>query len=161
MRERPHPKINSIAWNLWHLTRVEDAALNRFIADRQQVLDEGQWMQRMNIPLRHNGFGMTFAEVDDLNQRVDLQALHGYSNAVQKRTRDVIGQLDPDTLDEVMVEPRLRVILYDEGLAGPNGEGLLENYMGWSKGMVLMNLGLTHSFHHVGEISVIASMLES
>ena len=40
MRERPHPQVNSIAWNLWHLTRVEDAGLNRFVVDRAQVLDD-------------------------------------------------------------------------------------------------------------------------
>jgi hypothetical protein len=33
MRQRPHPRVNSIVWNLWHLLRVEDAALNRFVVD--------------------------------------------------------------------------------------------------------------------------------
>jgi hypothetical protein len=116
-------------------------------------------MQRMKAPLRHNGFGMTFQEVDELSQRVDLIALHGYSNAVQLRTREVINLLRPESLDENLDEERLRLTLFDEGLSGPNGDGLLENYLGWTKGMCLMNLGLTHSFHHVGEISVIASML--
>lgn len=37
MRQRPHPRVNSIAWNLWHLTRVEDAGLNRFVVDRLQA----------------------------------------------------------------------------------------------------------------------------
>jgi hypothetical protein len=63
MRQRPHPRVNSIAWNLWRLTRVEDAGLNRFVVDRSQVLDDGQWRQRMNVPWRHHGSGMTFAEV--------------------------------------------------------------------------------------------------
>jgi len=63
MRLRPHPRVNSIAWNLWHLTRVEDAGLNRFVVDRSQVLDDGQWRQRLNVPWRHHGSGMTFAEV--------------------------------------------------------------------------------------------------
>ncbi len=33
MRQRPHPRVNSIAWIVWHLTRVEDAGLNRFVVD--------------------------------------------------------------------------------------------------------------------------------
>ena len=41
MRVRPHPQLNSIAWNLWHLTRVEDTAVNCFVADLPQVLDAG------------------------------------------------------------------------------------------------------------------------
>ena len=159
MRQRPHARVNSIAWNLWHLTRVEDSALNRFVVDRTQVFDDGAWGQRMNVPWRHSGGEMTFAEVDELNQRIDLAALHAYSNAVQARTREIIGQLDFDQLDAVMEVERLRVILFDEGFAHPKATGLLENYTGWSKGKCLMNLGLTHPFQHVGEIGVIASLL--
>lgn len=159
MRERPHPRVNSLAWNFWHIARVEDAALNRFIMDRAQVLDDEPWMQRMNVPWRHNGSEMTFAEVDEFNQRVDLGTLQGYCHAVNLRTLEIIDHLDAATLDETLQVERLRVILFDEGLAGPRATGLLENYTGWTKGKTLMNLGLTHSYQHVGEMSVIASLL--
>jgi hypothetical protein len=159
MRKRPHPKVNSIVWNLWHLTRVEDAGLNRFIADRPQVLDDGGWMTRMNVPLRHHGGGMTLAEVDDLGRHIDIQALRGYSDAVQARTREIVSQLGMDGLNPVMEEHRLRMILFDEGLAHPQAAGLLENYLGWTKGKCLMNFGMTHPYQHVGEIGVIAGLL--
>jgi hypothetical protein len=133
--------------------------MNRFVVDQTQVFDEGQWMQRMNVPWRHSGSEMTFAEVDELNERIDLQALHDYSNAVHERTLEIIEHLDPDSLDETLQVERLRVILFDEGLAGPRAAGLLENYTGWSKGKCLMNLALTHSYQHVGEMGVIASLL--
>jgi hypothetical protein len=74
MRQRPHPRTNSIAWNLWHIARVEDAGINRFISDRPQVLDEGNWMQKMNIPWRHHGSEMSYPEVDELNERIHLPA---------------------------------------------------------------------------------------
>ncbi len=159
MRQRPHPRVNSIAWNLWHLTRVEDAGLNRFVVDRPQVLDEGSWIERMNVPWRHHGGDMTFAEVDDLSRRIDVQALRDYSRAVELRTREIVSQLGHDGLDAVMEEDRLRMILFDEGLAHPQSAGLLENYLGWTKGKCLMNFGLTHPYQHVGEIGVIASLL--
>jgi hypothetical protein len=159
MRQRPHLQVNSIAWILWHLTRVEDAGLNRFVVDRTQVLDEGSWMQKMNVPLRHNGSDMNFAEVDDLSQRINLQALYEYSKAVQIRTREIVSQLTYDNLDSIMEEKYLRVILFDEGLAHPKAAGLLDNYLGWTKGKCLMNFGMTHPYQHVGEIGVIASLL--
>ena len=159
MRGRPHPRVNSIAWNLRHLTRVEDAGLNRFVVDRAQVLDDGQWLARLNFPWRHQGTEMTFTEVDDLNQRIDTHALHDYSHAVRARTLDIVNQLDPSSLDAVMEVERLRVILLDEGLAHSRAAGLVENYSGWSKGRCLMSFGLTHPFQHVGEIGVIASLL--
>ena len=159
MRQRPHPRVNSIAWNLWHLTRVEDAGLNRFVVDRAQVWDDGSWMQRMNIPWRHHGGEMTFAEVDELNQRIDLAALHEYSTAVQARTREIVTHIGSVNLDAVMEADHLRVILVDEGLAHSHADGFLANYLGWTKGKCLMNFGLTHPYQHVGEIGVIASLL--
>jgi hypothetical protein len=159
MRQRPHPRVNSIAWNLWHLTRVEDAGINRFVMDRPQVLEDGAWMQRMNIPWRHLGTEMTFAEVDELNARIDLAALHEYARAVEARTREVIGQLSWESLDGVMEAERLRVMMVDEGLAHSNADGFVQNYIGWTKGKCLTNFGLTHPYQHVGEIGVIASLL--
>jgi len=159
MRQRPDPRVNSIVWNLWHITRVEDAGLNRFIVDRAQVLDEGQWLPRLNIPWRHQGTDMTFPEVDDLSQRINVQALHDYSLAIQARTVDIVNQLHPMDLDAVMEVDRLRVILLDEGLAHPSAAGLVQNYTGWNKGRCLIAFGLTHPFQHVGEMGVIASLL--
>ena len=159
MRQRPHPRVNSIAWNMWHITRVEDAGLNRFVVDRPQVFDEGQWMERMNIPWRHHGTDMTFAEVDELDQRIDLSALQKYSKAVQLRTREIIRALIPRDLDPIMEEDRLRQLMVDEGIAHSNAEGFIKNYLGWSKGKCLINFGMTHPYQHVGEIGVIASLL--
>jgi hypothetical protein len=59
-----------------------------------------------------------------------------------------------------MEEDRLRVILFDEGLAMPaEAEGLLKNYSGWTKGKCLMNFGMTHPYQHLGEIEAIATLL--
>ena len=159
LRQRPHERINSIAWNLWHIARVEDAGLNRFVADRPQVLDEGGWMERMNIPWRHHGSGMSMAEVDELNQRMDVSALRGYSQAVQNRTREILETLEADALDAALGEERLRQIMVTEGLAHSGAEGFIRNYLGWSKGKCLLTFGLTHSWQHVGEMEVIASLL--
>lgn len=159
MRQRPHPRVNSIAWNLWHMTRVEDAGLNRFVVDRSQVLDEGNWMERMNYPWRHHGSEMTLSEVDELSQRIDLSALYEYSQAVQVRTREIVSSLDARDLDAQMGADRLRKLIIEEGLAHVNAEGFIKNYLGWTKGKCLMNFGLTHPYQHLGEIGVIASLV--
>lgn len=160
MHQRPHPQVNSLAWNLWHIARVEDSALNRFVADRSQVLDDGNWMERMGISLRHNGFAMTFEEVDQLSQQIDLRALRDYANAIRRRTVEITTKLDRASLDETLTRERVELVLVQEGLAGPRAEGLVENYTGWSKAQCLMNLGLTHSYHHVGEMNVIHSLMD-
>ncbi len=159
MRRRPDPPVNSLAWNLWHLSRVEDAGLNRFVTDGSQVLDDGGWPQAMNVPWRHHGSNMSFDEVDDLSRRIDLQALRGYADAVRARTREIVNRLDPADLDGLMPAGYLRRLLVDEGLAHSEADGFVQNYTGWTKGKCLMNFGLTHPYQHVGEMGVIAGLL--
>jgi hypothetical protein len=159
MRIRPHAMVNSIAWILWHMTRVEDSGLNLFVNEGTQILNEGGWTTRLKISWRHNGGGMTFDEVDDLNQRIDLQALHEYSGAVRIRTREIVSRINLVNLDETLQPERLKVIFGNEGLAHSEVDEQVNWYSGWSKGKCLLNLGLTHSFQHVGEMGVIASLL--
>jgi len=159
MRQRPHPRVNSIAWNLWHIARVEDAGINRFVADRPQVLDEGGWMQKMNIPWRHHGSEMTFPEVDELNERIHITTLREYTNAVHERTLEVVKSLNLDNLSAIVPLDHVRTIIINEGLAHSQPEGFIKTYLGWTKGKCLMNFCLTHPYQHVGEIGVIASLL--
>lgn len=158
MRQRPDPRLNSIAWNLWHITRVEDAGVNRFVQDGSQVLDNG-WMEKLNLPWKHNGSGMTLAEVDELSQRINLSALHDYSQAVQERTRLSLTAIDQLDMEAIMEEKHLRQVMISEGLAHSGAEGFIKNYQGWSKAKCLLTFGLTHSWQHLGEMEVIATLL--
>ena len=74
LRARPHPGVNTVAWLVWHSARIEDLAVNRFLSDRRQVLDEG-WLERLAVPRRDVGTGMTDAQVDEFSAGIDLQAL--------------------------------------------------------------------------------------
>ncbi|HLB84299.1 MAG TPA: DinB family protein, partial [Steroidobacteraceae bacterium] len=64
LRGRPVPGVNPVAWLLWHAMRIEDVCVNRFLADRPQVLDAG-WLDRLAVARRDVGTGMTDAQVDD------------------------------------------------------------------------------------------------
>jgi hypothetical protein len=159
MRKRPHPGVNSIAWILWHLIRVEDAGLNLFVTEGSQILDEGEWMKRLNLPWRHNGGGMNFSEVDNLSQRIDLQALQEYSMAVRVRSHGIISEISKVDLDATISPERAIAIVIGGSLAHSNAEELVKWYTGWSKGKCLMVFGLTHPFQHIGEMGVIAGLL--
>ena len=159
LRSRPHTQLNPIVWNLWHITRVEDAGINRFVVDRPQVLFEGRWFDQMGVPCRHHGTGMTLEEVKHLSQAINVEALHGYWRTVNSRTLEIIAQLVPESLDAVLDSERFQVILVDEGIAHPNVQWISEAYQGWTKGKCLMHFGLTHTYQHVGEIGAIGSVM--
>jgi hypothetical protein len=134
LRSRPHNRLNSIVWNLWHISRVEDAGINRFVVDRPQALYDGGWFDQMGVPYRHHGTGMTLEEVDDLSETINVEALRNYWQAVNSRTLEIIAQLVPENLNAIMDSERLQVILVDEGVAYPNAQWLSEAYQGWNKG---------------------------
>jgi hypothetical protein len=162
-RARPHG-LNPIVWTIWHMARAEDSGLNRLIFDRPQVLDDpaARWPERMRIPLRHHGSTMTSDEVDALTAAADIGAVWAYSVAVAERTRELVRQLDPATLDDPVPGLHLRRVLYDEGMLRP-GYNWPEPplYSGSPRGELFMLFGLTHNFYHWGEIRTVHSLLGS
>ena len=95
---------NSIAWLIWHLTRIQDDHIAD-VARREQVWTSGGWSERFGLPFdtRATGYGHTSEDVDAV--RVDSgELLIGYYDAVHEQTvRYVEGLRDPD-LDEVVDE---------------------------------------------------------
>jgi hypothetical protein len=159
LRTRPHPAVNSVAWLLWHLARVEDLAINRFVADRSQVLDDEEWMPRLDVYRRDIGQAMTFGDVDDLGARVNLDSLRSYWDAVGRRTADVVGALTPTELDEIIDAARVHRVIFDEGAIQGRQQGEIEGiWAGMSRGYTLAYLGLTHTFYHFGEMDVIRGL---
>jgi hypothetical protein len=160
MRQRPHPRLNSIAWVLWHIARVEDAGMNRFVMQQPQVLDSADWMVRMNLPWRHHGGEMTLAEVDELSARIDLDGLYRYMQAVHMRTREIVSTIDQNMLAQPLNIAFVHQVVVDEGLGLRNLDSLATHYASWDKGKCLMTFGLTHPFQHVGEMETLASLMD-
>jgi hypothetical protein len=108
LRVRPGETQNSIAWLLWHATRWEDVVMSTWVGGLPQVLDEGDWLKRLNAPSRVVGTAMTSAECADLTRRLDLDALRSYWSAVEARTREIAQGLEPEQFNDVIDEGRLR-----------------------------------------------------
>jgi DinB superfamily len=158
-RARPHG-LNSIAWLLWHAARVEDLAMNRFVADRPQVLVDGNWTGRLGIERRDTGPGMTGAEVEDLSRRIDLTALRGYWNAVAANTTDLVGGLNPADLDVVVDPDRVRRIVADEAALIPAGAWVGDFWAGnRNRGWFLLQTALLHPYGHLFDAMAIKGVL--
>jgi hypothetical protein len=153
LRGRPHPGVNPIAWVLWHMARIEDVGVNRFLVDGEQVLEE--WGARLGTPRRDVGTGMNDAEVDALCARVDLPALHGYWNAVTERTLAVVERVRGSDLEALVPADRVRRVATVEGVVAPGAEWLTDFWAGGrSRGWVLSQLPLLHVYGHTFEARV-------
>jgi uncharacterized protein DUF664 len=92
---------NSIAWLVWHLTRIEDDHVAG-VAGTEQVWTADGWAERFDLPFppAEHGYGMSDADVDRVRVSGDLLA--GYHDAVAERTASYVATLTPDDLDRVV-----------------------------------------------------------
>ena len=158
LRGRPYPGANTVAWLLWHTARVEDVGVNRFAADRPQVLDDG-WLTKLGVGRRDVGTGMNDAEVDELSARIDLDALHGYWGAVTRRTPEVVESLRGSDLAALVPKEHVERVASAEGAVAPGAEWLTEFWAaGRTRAWVLAQTPLLHVYGHYFEARAVAGL---
>ena len=100
---RPDRDANSIAWLVWHLTRVQDDHVSE-LAGQDQVWTSAGWAQRFALPFAdtETGFGQGPEQVEQVQPSADL--LRGYFDAVHERTAAFLADRSDDDLDRVVDE---------------------------------------------------------
>lgn len=89
---RPDPHANSIAWLVWHLTRVQDDHLAAAFGREQVWASEG-WAERFGLPFEPSdtGYGHSSAQVAAV--RAGAELLAGYHDASHARTIELLRGL--------------------------------------------------------------------
>ena len=160
LRARPGKDLNSIVWLLWHMARVEDAAVNSVVYAGRQVLDDA-WARRMGCDRRDIGTGMTDHEVTEFSARVDPAAVWAYRAAVGGKTREVIENLRPETWDETIAADDLTRAARD-GAFRVDVSAIIaagkHPWQGHTRGDQLGSSALRHNMGHIGEAVTIRSL---
>lgn len=150
LRWQPSAGANSIAWLLWHMTRIEDVTMNLLVAGQPQVVDEPQWLGRLGLSRPDVGTAMGDSEVAEVSARLDLAALQDYRVAVGRRTRMTISTLQPHELDTRVAPERIRALRASGAIIGA-AEGLADTWAGWTTTRFLLMPATRHSFTHLNE----------
>jgi hypothetical protein len=109
---RPERQFSSIAWNIWHLARIEDAIVNILITNNKQVFDS-EWKKRLNVSVTDTGNAFSIVDVDKFDKEIHFAELLKYRKAVGWNTQKVIKQLDKkdrlvkpskESLDKLLLE---------------------------------------------------------
>ncbi|KFG01158.1 DUF664 domain-containing protein [Streptomyces europaeiscabiei] len=104
LRARPDSDANSVAWLVWHLTRIQDDHVADASGLDQVWLSQG-WERRFGLalPARDTGYGHSTEQVSEV--RVDSgDLLTGYFDAVHERTLAFVHGLGADDLDRIVDE---------------------------------------------------------
>jgi uncharacterized damage-inducible protein DinB len=104
LNARPAPDVNSIAWLVWHLTRVQDDHIADAFDLDQVWLSQG-WEKRfgLDLPRHDTGYGHSPAKVAKV--RVEsADQLTGYYDAVHEQTLGALRGLAAKDLERIVDE---------------------------------------------------------
>jgi DinB superfamily len=149
---------HSIAWIVWHLSRIEDMTMNVLVAGGAQVWKQEGWQPRLKITLEDTGNALNLDEIAALSASVDVTALRAYRLAVGRRTRQIVKQLGPADFKRKTDPLRLRRLL-DEGAVVAAAGGLLEYWGGLTVAGLLLMPPTRHNIVHWNEALRIKSRL--
>jgi hypothetical protein len=102
---RPEPGANSIAWLLWHLTRIQDDHVSEIAGLEQAWVTDG-WAAKfgMQPDPKNDGRGHGPAEVAAIAPD-GPELLIAHHNAVSDRTFEYLEKIDADELDRIIDYP--------------------------------------------------------
>jgi uncharacterized damage-inducible protein DinB len=101
---RPQPDANSIAWLIWHLTRVQDDHIAD-VAGTEQVWMSGGWSARFGLPFddAETGWGHSSDAVSTVRVRA-ADMLTGYHDAAFHACLAFVRTVTDADLDRIVDE---------------------------------------------------------
>ncbi|HEX7107421.1 MAG TPA: DUF664 domain-containing protein [Acidothermaceae bacterium] len=98
---RADKDANTIAWLVWHLSRVADDHVSE-VAGVDQVWTTGGWARRFGLPFDEaaTGYGHHSSDVEAV--RADPALLLGYFDDVHQQTVRYVGGLHDADLDRIV-----------------------------------------------------------
>lgn len=98
---RPSDSANSIAWLIWHLTRIQDDHLAGAM-NAEQVWTRNGWARKFKLPIDDTDTGYGYSPDEVASVRASSQMLLGYHDAVHAQTIAYIQKLDAEDYDAIV-----------------------------------------------------------
>lgn len=150
IRRIPQNCDHSVAWNIWHIARIEDVAMNLLVAGSPQILYRDNWLERMKISARDTGNAMKQEEMATLSATMDIEALRDYRLTIGRRTREIVKGLRPEDLKHKVQPSRLQQVM-DEGALVEAAVGIKEYWGRRNIAGLLLMPATRHSLVHLNE----------
>jgi hypothetical protein len=150
IRRIPRNCDHSIAWNIWHIARIEDIAMNLLVAGSPQVFNQDNWRERMQINVGDTGNAMSPNGVETLSARIDIESLRDYRAAVGRRTRRIVANIRPEEL-KLKAEPSRLQRVRDEGAVVEAASDLIDYWGRRDIAGLLLMPATRHNLVHLNE----------
>lgn len=144
----PTKKDETIAWCLWHTVRIEDLVSNLLMNEGTQILNDS-WLKKLGVKVRDTGNAMRDSEIIAFSSQLNKQELRNYSNAVGRRTREILRALTVEDLGRKPKEESLQRLVSEGGLLHHRQSIWLKDFWGKKtiRGLILLPITRHHVMH--------------
>jgi len=113
----------TIAYSIWHISRIEDIVAHTLIADDQQVFFSGNYRERIHSPLITTGNELEKQQIADFSEQLRLDELYAYSMEVKKSTESLLENLSFEGLKK-KVSPEKKEYLKELGVVSEDEKAI-------------------------------------
>lgn len=148
-RTSTNKKGRTIAYGIWHSTRIEDITMNLLVAGEQQIFNKGSWKEKINSKIIDTGNAMSENEILEFSKDINMEELKKYRIEVGKRTRDVIKDLSIGNMKSKFDKNKLQRILDEGAVLDVEASNWLIDFWGRKNvaGIILMPVTRHHVVH--------------
>ena len=107
MARQPTDQCNSVAWILWHLTRVTDMFIHTRLRDLTQVWVSEGWHEKFRMPADEEDRGVGWSASDVAQWRAPAKEVQlAYYEAVKNHAREFLANITTEELErEIVINP--------------------------------------------------------
>ena len=150
IRAIPPGGEHSIAWILFHLSRIEDITMNMLVAGTPQLFTRADWGKKMNVAIIHSANRMDDTSLAKLSAGIHIKALKAYRVAVGRRTRQIVKKLRTEDFKRNVDPSRLQQVL-DEGAVSAEAMEIIRYWGTKTIGGLLLMPPTRHCILHWNE----------
>jgi hypothetical protein len=142
-------KGRTVAYGMWHSTRIEDITMNILVAGSNQVIDSDKWLARINSSIYDTGNAMNDREILEFSKNINMQELRNYRITVGRRTREIILGFKPTDLKRKFDDITLKKIFEIGAVSMHEAASWLVDFWGKKNvaGILLMPVTRHHTVH--------------
>ncbi|HCC37290.1 MAG TPA: hypothetical protein DEQ14_06540 [Treponema sp.] len=141
----------SILWNIWHITRIEDIAGNILINNSETVFNK-DLKTKLNIKIEDTGNAMSYQEIVDFNNSVNIRELNNYRIKTGKSTKKIIKKLQFNDMKRKVTKNQLEKIMENGGIINDEKSIWLLDFWGRKNVLGLIMMPITrHQTMHLND----------
>ncbi|QVK16783.1 DinB family protein [Mycoplasmatota bacterium] len=142
-------KGRTIAYSLWHSTRIEDITMNLLVAEDEQIFNIGNWKEKINSNIIDTGNAMTKEEILEFSKEINSQELKNYRVMVGTKTRQIVQNIKSNDMKRKFEKEKLQRIIDEGAVLNVEASNWLIDFWGRKNvsGILLMPVTRHHVVH--------------